>query len=320
MKELFSWVAKNDDRLDGVLWVAIEKGGSDRRFWRGMGEGQGFIAVAYGREKPENARYADCTDFLKKYGVNVPKVLAHEEAEGFLLLEDVGSDDLWKYREDSWEVRRALYVEGLKQVAMMHRASLTEASAANVLQAPFGDELYRWEQDYFFTYFLEVESDDAEKLKRLLPLQAQAKELASRSRVLLHRDFQSQNVIVRNGRVTLIDFQGMRAGLAGYDVASLLYDPYVVLSERERAELIEVYRELMGRSDDASWESEFQACARQRLMQALGAYGFLGRIKGKSQFLEYIPIAAERLAMVCEHAAGWEALAESLRQVVKKKE
>ena len=65
-----------------------------------------------------------------------------------------------------------------------------------------------------------------------------AEELAQRPRVFVHRDFQSQNIIIRNAQAHLIDFQGMRPGLAEYDLASLLFDPYVDLSPAEREELL----------------------------------------------------------------------------------
>ena len=45
--------------------------------------------------------------------------------------------------------------------------------------------------------------------------------------VLLHRDFQAANIKIHHGACHWIDFQGMRLGAAGYDIASLLYDPYV---------------------------------------------------------------------------------------------
>ena len=184
-----------------------------------------------------------------------------------------------------------------------------------MLREPFDEELYRWEQDYFFGNFLGAEKSAA--ILAAAPLAEQARELAARPRVLVHRDFQSQNVMVRDGQVTLIDFQWMRAGLAGYDVASLLYDPYVALAADERGELSEVYAALAGRQDRDAWQAELEACARQRLMQALGAYGFLGVEKGKPAFLKYIPVASERLAALCEKNEEWQPLARTAREAAR---
>jgi aminoglycoside/choline kinase family phosphotransferase len=116
--------------------------------------------------------------------------------------------------------------------------------------------------------------------------------------VLVHRDFQSQNIIIRNGQAYLIDFQGMRPGLAEYDLASLVYDPYVNLSAAERMELIAYYREQQIKNGvvvNGEFTDKLRLCAMQRLMQALGAYGFLGLVKGHKHFLKHIPKALESL-------------------------
>ncbi len=153
------------------------------------------------------------------------------------------------------------------------------------------------------------------ELAALSRLREIPKQLASLPRVLVHRDFQSQNIIIQNRRANLIDFQGMRPGLAEYDLASLLYDPYVDLSETERAELITYYREQQSESEttrDGDFDSKLRLCAMQRLMQALGAYGFLGLVKGNKNFLEYIPRAVRSLRDTVANIDGLEPFASSL--------
>ncbi len=170
------------------------------------------------------------------------------------------------------------------------------------LPAEFNAALYVWEQNYFFENCLGryFKIDDAKlaELAALPALNEIAERLASLPRVLVHRDFQSQNILIRNGQAYLIDFQGMRPGLAEYDLASLLYDPYVDLSQAERAELIEHYRGRQtenGLTIDGDFDDTLRLCAMQRLMQALGAYGFLGLVKGHKEFLQYIPAAMKSL-------------------------
>ena len=315
MKELFDWVESVRPAAAGGEWVAVNHGGSDRRFWRGRGTAAGLIAVFYGPEKAENSRYAHCADFLHRQGVRVPAVLAHDAEWRRLLMEDAGTEDLWSHRGEPWPVRRELYTKALTEAARMHALDLHAAEAGQVVREPFDAALYRWEQDYFFDNFLGREA--AAEWRAAVPMDAQAEELAALPRVLVHRDLQSQNVMVHEGEVTLIDFQGMRAGLAGYDVASLLYDPYVSLTPDEREELSVVYAGLAGRSDRKAWENELHAGARQRLMQALGAYGFLGKTKGKTAFLAHIPVAAERLAALCERDPAWQTLAVPIRAAAK---
>ena len=127
-------------------------------------------------------------------------------------------------------------------------------------------------------------------------LEALAGRLLETLPVLVHRDLQSQNVMVRKGEPVLIDFQGMRFGSLFYDLGSLLYDPYVEIEEADRTLLLRNYYDL-SRPLQAwdEFESLFHLASAQRLMQALGAYGFLGREQGKSRFLAHIAPALDRL-------------------------
>lgn len=127
-----------------------------------------------------------------------------------------------------------------------------------------------------------------------------AAELAALPRVFVHRDFQSQNIMIKADNAYLIDFQGLRPGLAQYDLASLVYDPYVTLDESQRTELINYYIEknIFGSKAADQFRRILDICAVQRLMQALGAYGFLGLVKERLVFLQHIPTALASLKLV----------------------
>jgi aminoglycoside/choline kinase family phosphotransferase len=282
----------------------IEKGGSDRKFYRiRCSENQTLILVKYNLEREENRHYVEIAKFLDGHGIRVPKIYFHDALEGLIWIEDLGEQDLYGYRGDSWLVRRVFYESALDEIIKLH--SLPESVCLEMkehLPAEFNAALYRWEQRYFFNnclgrYFTVSESKRKE-LAALSSLREIAKRLASLPRVLVHRDFQSQNVIIQNGQAKLIDFQGMRPGLAEYDLASLLFDPYVQLLASERSELISYYRQKQAdnrRAVDAQFDEVLQLCAMQRLMQALGAYGFLGLVRGHEHFLQYVPRALHSL-------------------------
>ena len=296
---------------DSLRLEKIEKGGSDREFHRLWlkGDGRSFILVTYGTARPENARYADIASFLFARGVAVPEVQCHEPSHGLLVMQDLGVSDLWSFRGEPWSVRRSLYEDALRQVHTLHGVGVDAAERAGlVLEPPFDEALYRWEQKYFFEHCLgnalasQLNAGSVSTLAAR-PIWAEiARELAAKPRALIHRDFQSQNILIHNGRAGLIDFQGMRAGLAPYDLASLLYDPYVELSAVERLELLGFYRGLGqatdSGSDEAAFGRTFHLCAVQRLMQALGAYGFLGLKQQKPAFLRHIPNALVNLREV----------------------
>jgi len=293
-----------------VKITPIEKGGSDRKFYRvRCSPEQTIILVKYNLEREENRHYVEIADFLASHKIRAPKIYFHDPAEGLIWIEDLGKTDLWSYREESWMVRRAFYESALAEIVKLHCLPATEMDAIRKnLPAEFDAALYRWEQNYFFENclgrFFQMPVDELSELAALPSLGRIADELAARPRVLVHRDFQSQNLIIRNGQAHLIDFQGMRPGLAEYDLASLLFDPYVTLTKAECEELLADYeakRKAAGHPVAADSRAVLRLCGIQRLMQALGAYGFLGLVKGNRAFLDHIPAALASLrALVSE--------------------
>jgi aminoglycoside/choline kinase family phosphotransferase len=110
----------------------------------------------------------------------------------------------------------------------------------------------------------------------------------------------------------------MRPGVAEYDLASLLYDPYVDLPETERAELIACYRARQlenGIESNGEFDVKLRLCAMQRLMQALGAYGFLGLVKGHKHFLKHVPAAMKSLQCIVAEIDGLTELEKTLREL-----
>jgi aminoglycoside/choline kinase family phosphotransferase len=301
--------------VDTLGLEPLEKGGSDRKFYRVRALGvEPLIFVQYGQLREENRHYVEIGAFLAEAGVRVPAMHLHEEAEGRIWMEDLGDTDLWACRNQPWAERRGLYEATLREVRRLHTAAdrLPEALAALQLQPPFDARLYDWEQQYFFTHCLGRHLGIKE-VPAVAVLAQMAAELAELPRLLVHRDFQSQNIVLKAGVPCLIDFQGMRFGLPQYDLASLLLDPYVALSEEEQAGLLAFYMELARGDgefvDEASFERTYWLCAAQRLMQALGAYGFLGYERGRADFLAHIPVALPRLLAVWARLDGLQELA-----------
>ncbi|MGC9022253.1 MAG: phosphotransferase, partial [Dissulfurimicrobium sp.] len=116
---------------------------------------------------------------------------------------------------------------------------------------------------------------------------------------LIHRDFQSRNLMICRSSIGVIDFQGARFGPLGYDAASLLFDPYVSLPLPLVWGLFDRYTRTLADLgvffNPRKLRHDFKTLAIFRLMQALGAYAFLGVTKGKGIFLDYIPAAISNL-------------------------
>ncbi len=299
----------------------LEKGGSDRNFYRIRVGSDALILAKYGHQRDENRHYVHIARFLRQLGVRVPEIYFHDEAEGLIWMEDLGDRDLWSYREEPWETRRALYRATLDEVLTMHVHGLrTVIAHAPKLQPEFNAELYLWEQNYFLEnclgrhFGLDAAAVARDGCRERLAEIAAA--LGEQPRALIHRDFQSQNIVVKEGVPCLIDFQGMRPGLVQYDLASLLYDPYVDLTPEEQESLLAHYAtqwRAQGGEIPADFREVYDLCAMQRLMQALGAYGFLGHVRERAHFLAHIPAAMARLSGVVARIPGLEPLSARLR-------
>ncbi len=312
-REVMAW------RETPVL-AAVEKGGSGRAFYRAVsGNGDAPVVVMhYSDEREENVLFVEIARFLRGLGVRVPAVLHEDGARRVVWVEDLGGEDLHGWRLRPWPERERLWHSALETVRVLHERGMGSEAAAGLRTMPgFDARLYAWERRYFLENFVErrcgivLGAGEAEALEA--ELGAMAGRLEARAAVFVHRDFQSHNVMVRGGSAFLIDFQGMRRGAEVYDVASLLYDPYVVFTWEERASLLEYYRGLCGGEAEALRRAFLEGAA-QRLMQALGAYGFLGLVKGKSAFLAHMRPGLENLIDAAERAGSVPRLLDLARR------
>jgi NDP-sugar pyrophosphorylase family protein/aminoglycoside/choline kinase family phosphotransferase len=283
---------------------AIKRGGSDRLFYRCQINHHTFIFMRYGTARQENALYTNISRGLKYIGIRVPDVIAHDPQMRFILMEDLGKQDLWSLRSAPWPVRKSLYCDTLAMAARLHNVVLEDfPGSIENLQPAFGPDLYRWERDYFREYFIHgvcnisMSNQFAAELED--ELNTIAAHLMNTPVCLIHRDLQSQNIMIHHGKTFWIDFQGMRLGSRFYDLASLLYDPYVLFTDEQRVELLRFYfGQVRIGIQEPEYMTMFHEAAVQRLMQALGAYGYLGIQQGKQSFLLHIPQALDYLKQV----------------------
>lgn len=294
----------------------IPKGGSGRRYYRLSRSDQDSMIVArYEHDRPENRNFAAVARFLEDVPVRIPRILDHDSEQRIVWMQDLGDQDLTALvHESDWEMVEPVYRSVLEEVVRLHRLGHQKlASPSLSLEKEFSEELYLWEQEYFARHFLgqlrQWPIEEALAFVESDPWRALAVDLARHPRVLVHRDLQSQNVLVHQGLPYLIDFQGMRPGLAAYDIASLLYDPYVALLPDQRANLKEYYFSLLKSEERELVEATWNACAIQRLMQALGAYGNLALNKGLIAYLDFVDPAWSDLQVLIGENPG---LASSL--------
>ncbi len=276
----------------------IASGASGRCLMRAAG----LLGVYWTAERADNAAFPAAATGLASAGIPVPTRLAVEELGGgcgACLVEDLGTTDLLSLKNAPWEERRTAYNQALIALHRFHGLSPDWP-----LQPPFDAALYRWEQEYFAEHLLGRHlGKDIGAFLATPALNAMAEWLAALPRCPIHRDCQSQNIMLRGGQAYFIDFQGMRMGRPEYDLASLLFDPYTALHPIESEELLRDWERLCAAPIAPAI---FCACALQRLMQALGAFANIGYNQQRRWYLDLIPTGLETLRRVARQSLHHE--------------
>lgn len=271
----------------------VSAGASGRSIMRAAG----VLGIHWTALRADNNSFLPAAHGLAAAGIRVPAILAEEalpEACGACLVQDLGNTDILSLRDAPWPERRAAYEQAFRTLIPFYKLRPEWP-----LQPPFDAPLYRWEQEYCAEHLIARHlGGDAGAFLAQPELQAMADWLAGLPRVPVHRDCQSQNIMLHGGAAWLIDFQGMRYGRQEYDLASLLYDPYMQLSEAEHHELLQLWEQMNGAPVDTA---VYAACAMQRLMQALGAFANIGYNQQRDWYLNLIPAGLAALRHAATH-------------------
>jgi aminoglycoside/choline kinase family phosphotransferase/dTDP-glucose pyrophosphorylase len=293
---------------EAIACAPIAGDGSDRTWWRLRCGPQTLILVDHGlRGGPppgEADAFVNIGCHLYAQGVPVPRILAHDAFAGLVCLEDLGDCHLQTYvgrHTDQGELR-AVYRALIDLLLHMWRVGREGFAPAWTYQTATYDRSVIVDKEcrYFIEAFAqgvcglpvvwEEVASDCHRLADGI--------LAAGAAGLMHRDFQSRNIMVHNGAYRIIDFQGARLGPIQYDLASLLIDPYVDLPLALREELLDYATEPMAAltgAPAAAARRIYRLCALSRNLQMLGAFGYLTRKKNKPVFARYIPAALHSL-------------------------
>jgi aminoglycoside/choline kinase family phosphotransferase len=273
---------------------------SDRRYFRILlADGNSVVlALHAGPIDFETLPFARVAELLGKIPLPVPAIRDHADADGVLLLEDLGDVTLQAHLgAASLSEHATLYRSAVGLIELLQRRG---AELASDRYPPYGitfdvDKL-TWELDFFVRHFLEAYRGASLSATERAALDdewaAMTTELAAESLVLCHRDYHSRNLMVHESRLYLIDFQDARLGPDTYDLASLLRDSYVDVEDRELDELIAYFLALKGvtaANDIAMFRSRFDLVALQRNLKALGTFGYQTTTRSNAVYIQYIP-------------------------------
>ncbi len=311
--------------------VTLPAHGSNRKLYRAS-DGERTVIGVESEDQAENQAFLAFSRHFRKEGLPVPEIYGVGEDETVYLEEDLGDETLFdllsRDRGVDGEIgkeAKSVYEKAVRQL------SLFQVSAGKSLdyslcypRHSFDRQSMMWDLNYFKYYFLKLANipfneqrleDDFDVLTGFL--------LEAEDDFFLYRDFQSRNIMVRDGEPWFIDYQGGRRGALQYDVASLLYDSKANLSDDFRTHLLDVYLDSMPEgtsSDREKFLKYFQGFILIRLIQAMGAYGFRGFYERKAHFLQSVPYAIrnlENLLSSMQLPVEIPALTEALQLIVR---
>ncbi len=264
------------------------------------------VIGTYNQDIKENQAFLEFSAHFRNKDIPVPQIYAVNGTIDCYLQEDLGNTTLFDFLSATRETEGfsiKIVDEYKKVLRELPRIQLVAGKDIDYSvcypREAFDKQSMMWDLNYFKYYFLKLAK---------IPFDEQALEddfqnfsdylLAVDNNAFLYRDFQSRNVMLKDGKVYFIDYQGGRRGALQYDLASLLYDAKANIPEAERDELLEFYlNELVQykQVDREKFKSLLDGYVLIRIMQAMGAYGFRGFYEKKEHFLKSIPFALKNL-------------------------
>ncbi|WP_368044336.1 RNase adapter RapZ [uncultured Duncaniella sp.] len=281
--------------------------GSSRKYYRLSGrDGEVSLIGVAGTDCKENEAFIYLSRHFYEKGLPVPRVLAVSD-DGMCYLEsDLGDVSLFALKGDEGLLEKAV-----RMLARFHYEGSDGMDYTKCFPVDaFDRQSVMWDLNYFKYSFLNTSgiSYSEPRLEADMVRLAEDVDRVTRneSRFML-RDFQSRNVMVKDGEVYFIDYQGGRRGPSAYDLASFLWQAKAGFSHELRERLIEVYADEARRYDDVDAEmlkQQVRSMALIRTLQVMGAYGLRGRFERKPHFLQSIPLALGNLRSLLDEGIG----------------
>ena len=275
---------------------------SRRRFYRiRTTGGASCVLMDYGRTFEGETDDVVMARILGMAGLPVAKVLDIDGPTGCLLLQDLGDRTLQSALAELGAAARPMLERAVRLAAVIARKGTPVLARSERAEGPALDEArFRFEMDFFLEHYVQGLSEQkiADGLQEALHGLAAAAAVTPR-RVLCHRDFHSRNLLLLDdGNLAMVDIQDARWGPDAYDLASLLRDAYVDIHESWIDPLIDLYLAGPDAPPEEEFRSRFDLVSCQRMIKALGTFGYLRNSADADRYLDAIPRTLERLRRI----------------------
>jgi aminoglycoside/choline kinase family phosphotransferase len=292
--------------------LEIAGDGSNRSYYRLIGEDLRTAVGAVGPDHEENRAFISYTRSFREAGLPVPELYGVDEPVGAWLEEDLGDTTLFnalveaRRREPGAAFPAEMLPVYKRVVEVLPRFQVEGGRVIDYSHAyprdAFDRQSILWDLNYFKYHFLKLAHVPFNEQRLENDFAALAEFLLrADTRHFLYRDFQSRNIMLVDDEPYFIDYQGGRRGAPQYDIASLLYDAKAAIPQEVRDELLDHYLDALATHiefDRAEFIQLYRGYVLVRIMQAMGAYGYRGFFERKPRFLQSVPYAARNIRRI----------------------
>lgn len=282
--------------------MALTGDASTRRYYRVKTKKDSYVScLGEPLENETDSNFLNVYKIFEKYSIRIPKIFDHNIKKGYFLQEDLGNTTLLSHIsmiQDEDEIYE-IYKEIIDILINIHSIEADKNYPWGELK--FDEEKLMFEmnftKEHFLKGFLGIELSEKEESlydKRLKDL---VSELVNEDMVLCHRDFHSRNIMIKNGRPVVIDFQDARQGIPQYDLVSMLEDCYFQISRHNVERLKKYYQENTKnfKQSPEKFVRLYDLMTIQRTFKAIGSFAYINEVREDNRYLKYIGFGMEKL-------------------------
>lgn len=284
---------------------------STRRYYRVFIGQESFVVCLDEPTKVPGAEpnFLKLQRVLKEQGVRVPGIIDRELGAGYILEEDLGDRTFLRElsKIESSDAEFEFYKKAVDGMIHIHQVDVEKYAGEPFTVLAFDLEKLYFEMEfskkYFLGKFLGVDLESIEVKILYSKLSSICETLAKEERVLVHRDYHSRNIMLKDDEQVIIDFQDARMGTPLYDLVSLLEDCYYLLEEANREKLKTYYYETffkkrIKQNSRQHFDYIYDLMAIQRIYKAIGSFSYIFADRSDVRYVKYIGFAFERLRLI----------------------
>ncbi len=244
---------------------------------------KGSVIAVSGPDISENEAFLSFRNTFEQNGFRVPAFIAVSVDRGTYLLEDLGDVTVKSFcdemiRSDSFEAVKEMYGRVIEKLPVIQTKLYDKIDFSICYQgSAFSRDNMEKDIERFEEFFLKRFYKHYDPVKfRMFKDQIISSADLYEKKYFMYRDFQTRNIMLKDGELYFIDFQSGRKGSFYYDLASFIYSSGTVKYEGMEDDVAKTYFTSSRHvdCDIESFKSGIDLFACLRVMQAVGNYAY----------------------------------------------